>query len=130
MDKPAESKDAKLNRTTVEAEAARGVIPAIATLAIDTAEIGATTVLGVGADVRTELARGVLTVIDSTEALLKSAFSVARRLTQRLDGAAADLLGSVERIVGTSASAARTTTRDAAQVATGAVNAVIAPRGN
>ena len=58
MDKPAETKDAKLNRTTVEAEAARGVIPAIATLAIDTAEIGATTVLGVGADVRTELARG------------------------------------------------------------------------
>ncbi|MBL8625930.1 MAG: hypothetical protein JNK64_31740 [Myxococcales bacterium] len=130
MDKPTDTKDAKLSRTTVDAEAARGVIPAIATLAIDTAEIGAATALGVGGDVRTELARGVITVIDSTEALLKSAFTVARRLTQRLDGAAADLLGSVERIVGTSASAARTTTRDAAQVATGAVNAVIAPRGN
>ncbi len=130
MDKPTDTKDAKLTRTTADAEVARGVIPAIATLAIDTAEIGAATALGVGADVRTEVARGVITVIDSTEALLKSAFTVARRLTQRLDGAAADLLGSVERIVGTSASAARTTTRDAAQVATGAVNAVIAPRGN
>ena len=130
MDKPTDTKDAKLSRTTVDAEAARGVIPAIATLAIDTAEIGAATALGVGGDVRTEVARGVITVIDSTEALLKSAVSVARRLTQRLDGAAADLLGSVASIVGTSASAAHTTTRDAAQVATGAVNAVIAPRGS
>ena len=130
MDKTTDTKDAKQKNLPVDAEAPRGLLPAVATLAIDGVELGASTALGVGGDVRTELARGTLAVIDAAETVIKGAFAVARRLTQRLDGAAADLLGSAERIVGSSAGAARTTTRDAAAVAAGAVNAVVAPRGN
>jgi hypothetical protein len=69
-------------------------------------------------------------VLDAGENLVKSGFAVARRLAQRLDGAAAELLASIEKIVGTSADAARTTTKDAAAVFSGAVNAVVAPKGN
>ena len=130
MDKTTDTKDKAPRTNLVEADAPRGFIPAVATLAVDSGEIAATTALGVTADVRTELAKGTLTVIDAGEALAKSVFALARRLTQRLDGAATELLASVEKIVGTSADAARTTTKDAAQVFSGAVSAVIAPKGN
>ncbi|HUQ07747.1 MAG TPA: hypothetical protein VM261_34875 [Kofleriaceae bacterium] len=129
MDKN-DTKDKTPRATIVDADAPRGFIPAVATLAVDGGEIAANTALGVTADVRTELAKGAITVIDASEALVKSLFAVARRVTQRLDGAASDLLGSVEKIVGTSATAARTTTKEAAQVFSGAVNAVVAPKGN
>ncbi|HVK74752.1 MAG TPA: hypothetical protein VM734_15590 [Kofleriaceae bacterium] len=130
MDKPVIDTKDKVRPVAAELDGPRGFIPAVTTLAIDATEIGATTALGLGSDVRTELAKGVITVIDSSEALVKSAFAVARRFTQRIDGAAAELLGSVEKIVGTSANAARTSARDAAAVAAGALNAVVAPRGN
>lgn len=113
-----------------EVDAPRGFIPAVAALAVDAGEIAATTALGLTGDVRTELAKSTITALDAGEALVKSGFSVARRLTQRVDGAVADLLASLEKIVGTSASAARTTARDASQVFSGAVNAVVAPKGN
>lgn len=130
MDKNTDSKDKTPRATIVETDGPRGFIPAVATLAVDSGEIAATTALGVTADVRTELAKGAITVIDAGEALAKSAFAIARRVTQRLDGAASELLTSIEKIVGTSASAARTTTKDAAQVFSGAINAVVAPKGN
>jgi hypothetical protein len=119
-------------RTTAvtELDAPRGFLPAVATLAVDTGEIAATTALGLTTDVRTELAKSAIVALDAGEALIKSGFSVARRLTQRIDGAFADVVASLEKIVGTSASAARTTTKDAAQVLSGAVNAVVAPKGN
>jgi hypothetical protein len=130
MDKN-DTKDKTAPRTSiVEADGPRGFIPAVATLAVDTGEIAATTALGVTTDVRTELAKGTLTALDAVESLVKSFFSVARRVTQRLDGAATELIASAEKIVGTSADAARTTTKDAAQVFSGAVNAVVAPKGN
>lgn len=128
-----EAKDNKQPvRTTTgtELDAPRGFLPAIATLAVDTGEIAATTALSLGGDVRTELAKTAITVLDAGEAVVKSGFSIAKRLTTRIDGAVADILGSLEKIVGASASAARSTTRDAAQVFTGAVNAVVAPKGN
>jgi hypothetical protein len=130
MDKNTDTKDKTPRATIVEGDAPRGFIPAVATLAVDSSEIAANTALGVTADVRTELAKGTITVIDASEALVKSLFAVARRVTQRLDGAATELLASVEKIVGTSATAARTTTKEAAQVFSGAVNAVVAPKGN
>jgi 4-hydroxy-3-methylbut-2-enyl diphosphate reductase IspH len=130
MDKNTDSKDKTPRTTVVEGDAPRGFIPAVATLAIDSGEIAATTALGVTADVRTELAKASLTVIDASENVVKSVFAIARRVTQRLDGAATELLASVEKIVGTSASAARSTTKDAAQVFSGALNAVVAPKGN
>jgi hypothetical protein len=130
MDKNTDTKDKTPRATVVEADAPRGFIPAVATLAVDGSEIAANTALGVTADVRTELAKGAITVIDASEALVKSVFQVARRVTQRLDGAATELLASVEKIVGSSATAARTTTKEAAQVFSGAVNAVVAPKGN
>jgi hypothetical protein len=113
-----------------ELDAPRGFIPAVATLAVDTGEIAATTALGLTADVRTELAKSVIVALDAGENVVKSGFAVAKRLTTRLDGALAELLASVEKIVGTSASAARSTTKDAAQVFSGALNAVVAPKGN
>lgn len=130
MDKNTDPKEKTPRTSIVEADAPRGFIPAVATLAVDTGEIAASTALGITADVRTELATGALTFIDASEALVKSIFAVARRVTQRLDGAATELLASAEKIVDTSADAARTTTKDAAQVFSGAVNAVIAPKGN
>jgi 4-hydroxy-3-methylbut-2-enyl diphosphate reductase IspH len=130
MDKNTDSKDKTPRTTVVEGDAPRGFIPAVATLAVDSGEIAATTALGVTADVRTELAKASLTVIDASENVVKSVFAIARRVTQRLDGAATELLASVEKIVGTSASAARSTTKDAAQVFSGALNAVVAPKGN
>ncbi|KAB2892343.1 MAG: hypothetical protein F9K40_18745 [Kofleriaceae bacterium] len=130
MDKNPDTKDKNPRPAIVEADGPRGFIPAVATLAVDGGEIAASTALGVTADVRTELAKGAITVIDAGEALAKSVFAVARRVTQRLDGAATELLASVEKIVGTSANAARTTTKDAAQVFSGALNAVVAPKGN
>jgi hypothetical protein len=130
MDKNTDTKDKTPRATVVEADAPRGFIPAVATLAVDGSEIAANTALGVTADVRTELAKGAITVIDASEALVKSVFQLARRVTQRLDGAATELLASVEKIVGSSATAARTTTKEAAQVFSGAVNAVVAPKGN
>ena len=130
MDKNDTKDKAPARASIIEADGPRGFIPAVATLAVDSGEIAATTALGVTADVRTELAKGALTVLDASEALVKSVFAVARRVTQRLDGAATELLASVEKIVGTSANAARTTTKDAAQVFSGAVNAVVAPKGN
>lgn len=129
MDKNTDSKD-KTSRTALVDDAPRGFVPAVATLAVDTGELAAATALGVTADVRTELAKSALTLLDSGEALVKSGFAVARKLVTRLDGAVAELQDTVEKIVGTSASAARTTTRDAATVFSGAVNAVVAPRGN
>ena len=128
-----EAKDSKSPvRTTAatDLDAPRGFIPSITTLAVDTSEIAATTALGLSGDLRTELAKSTITVLDAGEALVKSGFAVARRLTQRIDGAVAELLAGVEKIVGTSASAARTTTKDAAQVFSGALNAVVAPKGN
>lgn len=132
MDKATETKDKTARAATViaESETPRGLIPAVATLAVDAGELAATTALGVTADVRTELAKSALTVLDTSQALVVSGFAVARRLTQRLDGAVAELLASAERIVGTSAGAARSTTKGAAEVFSGAVNAVVAPRGN
>ncbi len=131
MDKPTiDTKEIKTARPAAELDTPRGFFPAVTNLAIDATEIGATTAINLGSDVRTELAKGVITIIDSTEALVKSGFALARRLTQRVDGAAAELLGSVEKIVGTSANAARSTAREAAQVAAGALNAAVAPRGN
>lgn len=130
MDKNDTKDKAPVRAPVIEADGPRGFIPAVATLAVDSGEIAATTALGVTADVRTELAKGALTVLDASESLVKSVFAVARRVTQRLDGAATDLLASIEKIVGTSADAARTTTNDAAQVFSGAVNAVVAPKGN
>jgi hypothetical protein len=52
-----------------------------------------------GGDVRTRLAKGALTALDAGESLVKSGFAVARRVTQRLDGALAELLAGVQRIV-------------------------------
>ncbi len=130
MDKNTDPKDKTPRAIIADADAPRGLIPAVATLAVDTGEIAASAALGVTADVRTELAKSALTVLDAGENLVKSGFAVARRLTQRVDGAAAELLASIEKIVGTSASAARTTTKDAAAVFSGAVNAVVAPKGN
>jgi hypothetical protein len=130
------STEAKNDKTAVrttavsEVDAPRGFLPAVATLAVDGSEIAATTALGLTADVRTELAKSAIIALDAGEALVKSGFAVAKRLTQRIDGAAAEILASIEKIVGTSANAARTTTRDAAQVFSGAVNAVVAPKGN
>lgn len=130
------STEAKNDKSAVRAaavtelDAPRGFIPAVATLAVDTGEIAATTALGLTADVRTELAKSVIVALDAGENVVKSGFAVARRLTTRLDGAIAELLASVEKIVGTSASAARSTTKDAAQVFSGALNAVVAPKGN
>jgi hypothetical protein len=130
MDKNTDTKEKAPRATIVEADGPRGFIPAVATFAVDSGEIAATTALGLTADVRTELAKGALTALDASESLVKSVFAVARRVTQRLDGAATELLASVEKIVGTSANAARTTTKDAAQVFAGALNAVVAPKGN
>lgn len=130
MSTEAKDKSPVVRTTTTELDAPRGFIPAVATLAVDSSEIAATTALGLTGDLRTELAKSTITVIDAGEALAKSGFAVARRLTQRIDGAIAELLASVEKIVGTSANAARTTTKDAAQVFSGAVNAVVAPKGN
>lgn len=130
------STEAKNDKSAVRAtavtelDAPRGFIPAVATLAVDTGEIAATTALGLTADVRTELAKSVIVALDAGENVVKSGFAVAKRLTTRLDGALAELLASVEKIVGTSASAARSTTKDAAQVFSGALNAVVAPKGN
>jgi len=130
------STDAKNDKSAVrstavtELDAPRGFIPAVATLAVDTGEIAATTALGLTTDVRTELAKSVIVALDAGENVVKSGFAVAKRLTTRIDGALAELLASVEKIVGTSASAARSTTKDAAQVFSGALNAVVAPKGN
>ena len=123
-------KSAVRSTAVAELDAPRGFIPAVGTLAIDSTEIAATTALGLTGDIRTELAKSAITALDAGEALVKSGFAVARRLTQRIDGAVAELLAGVEKIVGTSASAARTTTKDAAGVFAGAVNAVVAPKGN
>jgi hypothetical protein len=127
-----EAKNDKPVRATAntELDTPRGFLPSVATLAVDTSEIAATTAIGLTGDVRTELAKSTIIVLDAGENLVKSGFAVAKRLTQRLDGAIAEILASVEKIVGTSANAARTTTKDAAQVFSGAVNAVVAPKGN
>ncbi len=130
MEKTTDPKDKSPRANVVDADAVRGFLPAIATLAVDGGEIVATTALGVSSDVRTELAKSTLAVLETSEALVKSGFAVARRLTQRIDGTIAELQASIERIVGTSAGAARTTTKDAAAVFSGAINAVVAPKGN
>lgn len=130
MSTEAKEKQPVRSNAITELDAPRGFLPAIATLAVDTGEIAASTALSLGTDVRTELAKTAITVLDAGEAVVKSGFSIAKRFTQRLDTAVADLIASLDKIVGNSASAARSTTRDAAQVFTGAVNAVVAPKGN
>ncbi|MBE7448507.1 MAG: hypothetical protein HS111_06365 [Kofleriaceae bacterium] len=73
----------KTSRTALVDDAPRGFVPAVATLAVDTGELAAATALGVTADVRTELAKSALTLLDSGEALVKSGFAVARKLVTR-----------------------------------------------
>src|SRR5579883_2114149 len=76
-----------------------GFIPNIGHLALDVIDRGQATTLGVLHDARTEIRTAVDHGIDLADKVAASTFRFAKKLVQRIDDAAADTLGSVERVI-------------------------------
>ena len=108
----------------------QGLIPGVGHLAIDVIDRSQATTLGVLHDARTELRTAVDHGIDLADKLAASTFRFAKKLVQRLDDAAAETLGGVERIVGSAIKTARDTTRAGGELAATVANGVVGPRGD
>jgi len=112
----------KIEGSTAPSSAPRvGVLPGVAYLALDAADKGQSTVIGVIQDARTELRIAVDHGIELTEKLVASAFRFTRKAVQRIDDASAEILTGAERVLGSAVKGARDTTRAATDLANTAV---------
>ena len=88
---------------------------------LDVADRGQSTALGILQDARAELRVAVEHSIELAEKLATSSFRFARKVTAKLDDAAAGTLGNVEQLLGGAVKSARETTDNAAVLAHSAV---------
>lgn len=107
-----------------EARSDRGVVPAVAHLALDVVDRGQSTTLAVLQDVRIELRTVVDSGIELAEKSATALFRLARKVTQRIDDGVAETLGTVERVIGGAVKSARDTTRAATDLAHSALGGV------
>jgi hypothetical protein len=107
-----------------------GVLPGVAFLAVDVAERGNSTTFAVINDARAELRTVADAGLDAIENVAKAVFRFGHKLAQRIDEAAIETLGAVERTFGTAVHAARSTTRAAADLATTAAAGVAGERAS
>jgi hypothetical protein len=105
-----------------------GLVPGVAQLAIEVAEMTQKTTIGVLQDVRGELRVTVEGTIELAEKTFASLMRITRKLTQRLDEAAAETLMSAERLIGSSVQTARETTRSASELASAAMDGIVGHR--
>lgn len=103
-----------------------GFVPGVASLALDVADRGQTTVIAVLQDVRGELRTFVENGIELAEKTAGQVFRFARTLTKRVDDAAAETLTSTERLLGNAVQSARETTKAATETANTAISGITA----
>lgn len=117
------NKDVKAVASKIEtrAGAVLGLVPSAVHLALDVADRGQSTALGILQDARAELRVAVEHSIELAEKLATSSFRFARKVTAKLDDAAAGTLGNVEQLLGGAVKSARETTDNAAVLAHSAV---------
>ena len=101
-----------------------GFVPGVAHLALDVADKGQATAIALLHDARVEIRGAVDGGIELAEKLAQSGVRFARKLTQRVDEASAELLAGVERVLGGAVKSARETTRAAQDLATTATSGV------
>jgi hypothetical protein len=106
----------------------QGFIPNVGHLALDVIDRGQATTLGVLHDARTELRTAVDHGIELADKLAASTFRFAKKLVQRIDDAAADTLGGVERVIGSAVKGARETQRAAGELAATATQHIVGGR--
>jgi hypothetical protein len=127
---PMEANMSTTNAPKTEIRDRQGLIPGVGNLAIDVIDRGQATTLGVLHDARAELRTALDHGIDLADKLAASTFRFAKKLVQRLDDAAADTLGGVERVVGGAIKTARDTTRAGGELAATVANGVVGTRGD
>ena len=103
-----------------------GFVPGVASLALDVADRGQSTVIAVLQDARGELRALVENGIELAEKTAASLFRFARTVTKRVDGAAEETLAGTERLLGNAVKAARETARSATDTANTAISGVTA----
>src|SRR4051812_35771371 len=87
---------------TVEAQARRGLVPAVLGLSVDVTEDALTGVIGLADDLRKETRQAVVATLDFADSLARSALGLGRRSVERLDRFAVGALTGAERLtVGT-----------------------------
>jgi hypothetical protein len=102
-----------------------GFVPGAVYLALDVADKGNTTAIGLLQDVRGELRTAVDSTIDFAENITKAFFRLGRKATQRVDEAVSDTLGTTEKLLGGAVRTARDTTKAATDVVVTATSGVI-----
>lgn len=108
----------KAEKTEARPETGRhGVLPGVVHLAIDVAERGQSTAIAALQDARTELRTAVDHGLELAEKLVGGAFRFSRKLVQRVDDAAAEVLTGAERVMTGAVRSARETTRAAQELA-------------
>jgi hypothetical protein len=115
---------------SVKTETRQGLLPNVGHLAIDLVDRGQATTLGVLHDARTELRTAVDHGIDLADKLAAATFRFAKKVVQRVDDAAADTLGTVERVIGSAVKSARETTHAAGHLAATAADGIVGNRGD
>src|SRR4051812_46311135 len=108
----------------IKSEPRHGLIPGVTHFALDLVDRGQTTTIGVLHDTRVELRAAVDGGIELAETVSTSAFRLARKIVQRIDDAAGETLGGVEKLVSNAVKSARETTRIAGELAHTAVGSV------
>jgi hypothetical protein len=85
-----------------DAQARRGLIPAVIGLGVDVTEDAVTGAIGLVDDVRRETRQAVVASLDFADTLSKSVVGIGRRTVDRFDRLAIDVLTGAERVaVGT-----------------------------
>jgi len=106
---------------------AHGFVPGVAHLALDVVDRGQSTVVAVLQDARIELRTFVDQSIDFAEKGAAGLFRFARKLTQRVDEGAGELLANTEKVLGGAVKSARETTKAATETATTAISGITGP---
>ena len=111
-----------LSRTT-----RAGVLPGVVHLAIDVADRGQATAIGVLQDARVELRATLESSVEWAEKVAGAALRLVRRGIQRADEASAEVLTSAGTILSSATQSAREATRAAAELATTTAAGVAGP---
>jgi len=115
---------------TVDAQARRGLIPAVFGLGIDITEDAITGVIGLADDVRRETRSAVSATLDFADNIAKSFVGLGRRTVERVDRLAVDVLGGTERVAVSTLSGLRSLTHSASALADQATRSVVGTRDN
>jgi len=102
-----------------------GLVPGAVYLALDVADKGNSTAIGLLQDVRGELRTAVDSSIDFAENISRAFFRLGRKAAQRVDEAVAETLSTTEKLLSGAVRTARDTTKAATDVVTTATSGVV-----